>query len=261
MALAFLLPAPGCSRPETPREPAEAWAADDFSTVVGRIEGEAKAASAGESTIRVGPPGDEVDGRRTLTASRVGPTSNTNYTLQFRRQDDRWVCCGATAEEVEAGGGKFAHRLGGGAIEVDQLILWLGWRSKEAPGEGPPAADEAARAGPPLPRPTQQDVERIVLRDFGRERLAEVLDVLNEYGRREGTRPPSPRVHLAILRFAEGDLARLREFTEIACGDFRDVVGPAEAPYPHFLRRPEGMTPGEEARANREQYLEWLARD
>ncbi len=82
-----------------------------------------------------------------------------------------------------------------------------------------------------IPTLTEQDVKRIAIRDFGEARLAEVLSILREYGEREGTRPPSPRVHLAILKFAEGDLTRLKKFTEIACIDFRDVVGPAETPY------------------------------
>lgn len=195
-----------------------------------------------------------------MAATRVSPTGTTNYSLQFRRLSDRWVCCGASAEEKEPGGGKNEYRLGGGEIEIDQVIIWLGWRNSASLSVRPKAEEATAMTEHSIPELTEQDVERIAIRDFGRDRLAEVLAVISEYGKREGTRPGSPRVHLAILKFAQGDFERLKKFTEIACIDFRDVVGPAESPFPHFLSRPEGMTPEQEAKANREQYMEWLTK-
>ncbi|MBX7104704.1 MAG: hypothetical protein K1X57_11525 [Gemmataceae bacterium] len=133
VALAVLLPVLYLSRPKSPVAQSGSAPASDFSTVVGRFEREAKVASTGQSTVLIGQLGEEVDGRRTMTATRANPTSTTKYTIQFRRLADRWVCCGATAEETEAGGGKNMHRLGGDPIEIDQLIIWLGWGNTGKP--------------------------------------------------------------------------------------------------------------------------------
>lgn len=168
------------------------------------------------------------------------------------------MCCGATSEEKEASGGKANHQLTGDGIEIDQLIKWIGWRKTNATVIPPGTLNDPPEKEQTIREVTEMDVERVVIRDFGKERSAEALTILSEYGKREGTRPGSPRVHLAILKFATGDFDRLKKFTEIACIDFRDVVGPAETPYPHFHLRPEGMPPELEAKANREQYLEWL---
>ena len=117
--------------------------------------------------------------------------------------------------------------------------------------------------GQVIPTVSERDVERIAVRDFGRARLAEVLDVLHEYGRREGTRGAgSPRVHLAILKIADGDFAALQKYTGIAISDFRDVVGAAEYPFPHlWVRNPDDPDREDtDDQANWKQYQAWLER-
>jgi hypothetical protein len=85
----------------------------------------------------------------------------------------------------------------------------------------------------PVPEVTEKDVERIAIRDFGKERLALVMEILQEYGKQEWNSPGSPRVRLAILKLADGDLEKLKVHTKIAIQDFRDVLAMAE--YPRFM--------------------------
>jgi hypothetical protein len=77
------------------------------------------------------------------------------------------------------------------------------------------------------PEVTDEDVKRVVNRDFGESKTATVMSILAKYG-------PSPRVHLAILKLATGDVGRLKEATSTAIQDYRDVLAPAE--YPRYTR-------------------------
>ncbi len=82
----------------------------------------------------------------------------------------------------------------------------------------------------PVPQATDKDVERIVIRDFSPVQLTKVMDILQEYGKQDWNRPGSPRVRLAILKLANGDLDQLSKHTEVAIQDFRNVVSIAEYP-------------------------------
>jgi hypothetical protein len=86
----------------------------------------------------------------------------------------------------------------------------------------------------PIPKVTDRDVERIAIRDFGEARLTQVMAILQEYGMQDWNRPPSPRVRLAILKLANGDVNQLVEHTRVAIRDFRDVLSAAE--YPRYAR-------------------------
>lgn len=85
----------------------------------------------------------------------------------------------------------------------------------------------------PVPTVTDKDVERIALRDFGKENLAEAMGILKKYGQHKETRLGTPRVRLAILKLANGDLDLLSKYTENANQDFRDIISLAE--YPKYL--------------------------
>jgi hypothetical protein len=86
----------------------------------------------------------------------------------------------------------------------------------------------------PVPSVTANDVERIVRRDFPGEHFAAAMDILNEYGSAEWHRE-SPRVQLAVLKLAGGNLKDLRLHIETAKCDYRDVLSPAE--YPRYTGR------------------------
>lgn len=170
-----------------------------------------------------------------VKARRVKTQSTTDYILHFKVLTDYKLCCRVTCSKSWLAGKKDVLCLLGAPTAVDQFDDWLGEglqpiirdSKKETHG-----ADN--EMGQRIPKVTEEDVERIIVREFGRERLQQVLDILHEYGRREGTRPGSPRVHLAILKIANGNLKMLKIQTENAIIDFRDVVSAAEYPYPHL---------------------------
>ncbi len=78
----------------------------------------------------------------------------------------------------------------------------------------------------PVPRVTGADVERIIRRDFGAELFAEALAILDQYDAKSG--PPIPRIQLAVLKLAGGDLGALRSYMQAAKMDYRDVLAWAE---------------------------------
>jgi hypothetical protein len=117
-------------------------------------------------------------------------------------------------------------------------------------------------ADQPVPEVTDEDVKRIALRDFGDAQVALALSILEEFGKQDWNRP-DPRVRLAILKLANGDLDRLLDETKTAIEDYRDVLAAAE--YPRYVREigfgdvPETMKQvviDDDWR----QYQEWLQR-
>jgi len=114
----------------------------------------------------------------------------------------------------------------------------------------------------PIPEVTDEDVRRVALRDFGTAQLSFVLSVVEEFGRQNWNQP-SPRVRLAILKMAQGDLGRLRQATQVAIEDYRDALSAAE--YPRYMREIAfSDVPREVAQkvidADWRQYREWLDR-
>ena len=81
----------------------------------------------------------------------------------------------------------------------------------------------------PVPDVTSDDVERVVRRDFPEERVAVVMAMLNEYGA-ESWHHEHPRVRLAALKLANGDVEALRARVDAAKTDYRDVLSWAEYP-------------------------------
>ena len=70
-----------------------------------------------------------------------------------------------------------------------------------------------------------------------------------------------PRVQLAAIKLADGDVEMLERYALLAEIDWRDVVGPAESPRylaagPHAADRPDvaGLIAGDRA-----EYESWLA--
>jgi hypothetical protein len=69
----------------------------------------------------------------------------------------------------------------------------------------------------PVPSVTQDDVERIVRRDFPEVQFSVVLSILSEYA----SARERHRVQLAAVKLAKGNLEELRSL-ELANQDFRD---------------------------------------
>ncbi len=85
----------------------------------------------------------------------------------------------------------------------------------------------------PVPRVNDKDVKRIMRRDFPAAQFEDVMAVLDEYGM-ENWQREAPRVKLAALKLAHGDLDALRREIEVAKRDYRDVVAYAE--YPEYMQ-------------------------
>lgn len=116
----------------------------------------------------------------------------------------------------------------------------------------------------PIPRVTPSDVERVVRRDFRAEEFHEVMSLLNEYGA-EKWHHERPRVKLAALKLAGGDLKKLRLMMNIAKCDYRDVLAPAE--YPGYMKKFSGarQPPVDQREQTIEddwkQYESWLKKE
>ena len=114
----------------------------------------------------------------------------------------------------------------------------------------------------PTPTVTNEDVERIALRDFPSE-SSPVLEILGEYGAEEWHREVD-RVRLAVLKLAAGNVDRLLSAIDTAKRDYRDVLASAEYPkYSRLVGPSEVVSPDEVQRiveADWEQYSAWLAR-
>ena len=104
----------------------------------------------------------------------------------------------------------------------------------------------------PAPKVTRADVDRIVRREFAEQPVQEVFGIIDA--------EESPRVQLAALKIAGGDIDRLRLI--LSHYDYRDLLAEAEWP-----SRVKGVwTLGERRRQKRrieaqwKQYSDWLRR-
>lgn len=113
----------------------------------------------------------------------------------------------------------------------------------------------------PIPVVTENDVDRVVRRDFSREQFDAVIGVLGKYSRGEFHRE-RPRVQLAALKLANGELESLRRQIARAEQDYRDALAAAE--YPEYMRA--GFQVGKLAHTEQQrivdsdwdQYQKWL---
>src|SRR5215470_11199077 len=80
---------------------------------------------------------------------------------------------------------------------------------------------------PPQPTPsvTEQDVERVIRRDYAPDLLDEIFALIAKVEVRE-----KPRIVLACLKIAGGDMERLRRELANADGYYREILSDAEYP-------------------------------
>ena len=79
----------------------------------------------------------------------------------------------------------------------------------------------------PIPEVAENDIIRIVQRDFPPKQFDAVMPILNEYGTEDWQRGVN-RVRLAVLKLVGGDLQALRHEIDVARSDYRDVLAYAE---------------------------------
>jgi len=109
----------------------------------------------------------------------------------------------------------------------------------------------------PTPDVSSQDVERIVRRDFRLEQQQQVRALIDAFQFYK-----SPRIVLACLKNAAGDLKKLKQELKLASLDWRDVIVSAE--YPVFstkMHRAGELSDDERAaiyKQDWQQYCDWL---
>jgi hypothetical protein len=115
----------------------------------------------------------------------------------------------------------------------------------------------------PVSKGTQEDVERIVRRDFLPSEVDAAFALLNAYETTPFKERPA-RVRLAALKCAEGDLAKLKRELEGARFDYRNVLIDAEYPINYRLtmktKKPSADESDESIRQDWKNYNEWLSR-
>jgi hypothetical protein len=108
-----------------------------------------------------------------------------------------------------------------------------------------------------VPDVTEADVERVVRRDYPPEHRGAIHEMIRGVGVRE-----KPRVILACLKNAKGDLQKLKGDLENAGGYWREIIGEAEYPnYTKKMFRIDRLPREEQARIiekDKTQYLRWL---
>src|SRR5262245_38609688 len=108
-----------------------------------------------------------------------------------------------------------------------------------------------------VPEVTEADVERVVRRDYPAAIRAAIHERIRGVEVRE-----KPRVVLACLKNARGDLERLKRDLADAGGYWREIIGEAE--YPNYMKkvfRIEKLPVEERERIiekDKTQYLRWL---
>jgi len=115
------------------------------------------------------------------------------------------------------------------------------------------------------PEVTDDDVLRIIRRDFPQDNVKAVLADLETYGL-ESWQSEKVRVQLAVLKLSRGNLDSLRKFVSVAQQDYRDVLAPAEYPLSFKLAfsleaNTDGMQVSKLQNADWQQYHAWLGSD
>ena len=112
----------------------------------------------------------------------------------------------------------------------------------------------------PTPSVTESDVVRIVRRDYPADAVAGILELIATVDVRE-----KPRVVLACLKIADGDLEKLRSNLADASGYYREILSEAEYPLAtkrwfrvHSLSEDEVRSIYDK---DWRQYSDWLARE
>ena len=108
-----------------------------------------------------------------------------------------------------------------------------------------------------IPQVGQEDVDRVLQRDFPVEHRQELRKLIQLVQVRE-----KHRVVLACMKSAGGDVQKLKKNLNDAAGYWREII--SEAEYPYYSKkmfRIEKLTEKEQAdiiEKDRKQYLDWL---
>jgi hypothetical protein len=108
-----------------------------------------------------------------------------------------------------------------------------------------------------IPSVSEVDIERVVRRDYPPEIQGAIHEMIRGVEVRE-----KPRVILACLKNANGDLQKLKGELTNAGGYWREIIGEAEYPnYTKKMFRADRLSAEERERIiekDKTQYLQWL---
>jgi len=127
---------------------------------------------------------------------------------------------------------------------------WLWFKPLSDIGQRYPAPKTPALRWPTPPDVSEEDLERIALREFG-GKAKRAIAKLEEYSGPEPT-----RVRVVAMRGSRGDLSSLKQWVAAANDEYRSVLSAGE--YPTYSRDPSG--PGAQRRIDADfaEYLAWL---
>jgi hypothetical protein len=113
-----------------------------------------------------------------------------------------------------------------------------------------------------MPTPDRNLVHALAVREFARLPPELVVELLDEYGR-QPWHIERDRIHLGILKLANGDEDDLLDWITVACRDSRDVLAAAEFPLQSRYHPQRWATAPAEERTtvlnlDRSQYDVWL---
>ena len=110
-----------------------------------------------------------------------------------------------------------------------------------------------------VPQVSEEDIERVLRRDFPAEHHQELWEMIQRVEVRE-----KPRVILACMKNAGGDVQKLKGNLNEASGYYREIIGEAEYPfYSKKMFRIDKLSEPEIAaiiEKDRKQYLDWCNR-
>ena len=79
----------------------------------------------------------------------------------------------------------------------------------------------------------EQDLDRVIVRDYGSYESGGVKSILGRYGQKEWQREKL-RVKMACLKLADGNIQALKKWVNVAGDDYRDIIALAE--YPAYMQ-------------------------
>lgn len=106
-----------------------------------------------------------------------------------------------------------------------------------------------------VPAISDSNVDRVLRRDFAPDRVSAAAVLLARINA-----PEAPRVRLAALKLALGDLAKLENAVDLATADYRDVIISAE--YRRYAARyhiESATSAAEDSTADSNEYQAWLS--
>ena len=111
----------------------------------------------------------------------------------------------------------------------------------------------------PIPELSDEDIDRIIERDFAEADRDEVSELLSRFESEEQNRG-TVRIRIALLKLVNGNLKKLREQITTGKCDYRDLMASAE--YPRYMDHyHSGMSEVDEQKiieSDWKQYQEWL---